>query len=328
MPELTGYRADSTDQAELEKLVEVLSDSERLLDETIGAALAETDVDRAISDVLERLGTQVGARRVILCEMIGRNRVTCTYEWSAHGVEPLAGSFANFNAKPFNDAWRDSFNEWGVAKASAGEGLDLCGAEHVVAVPVCAEGRRVGYGVVIDASEDMQADYVGLMRQSLAFAGVLLRKRNYANDKDRWNRRDSATGAQNGASLHAQARHLDRSEPLGLVSCDINGLRAINRVRGFEAGDAAIAWLAQAMLKCFRSDDVFRLGDDEFLAWLPVVNELAFSKRVEKLCAKILRGQVDVAFAQKWYPSWENKDIDQLIDEMDDLRIKGKREGR
>ena len=27
MPELTGYRADSTDQAELEKLVEVLSDS-------------------------------------------------------------------------------------------------------------------------------------------------------------------------------------------------------------------------------------------------------------------------------------------------------------
>lgn len=60
MPELTGYRADSTDQAELEKLVEVLSDSERFLDETIGAALAETDVDRAISDVLERLGTQVG----------------------------------------------------------------------------------------------------------------------------------------------------------------------------------------------------------------------------------------------------------------------------
>ena len=45
------------------------------------------------------------------------------------------------------------------------------------------------------------------------------------------------------------------------------------------------------------------------------------------LCAKISRGQVDVAFAQKWYPSWENKDIDQLIDEMDDLRIKGKREG-
>ena len=145
------------------------------------------------------------------------NRVTCTYEWSAHGVEPLAGSFANFNVKPFSDAWRDSFNERGVAKASAGEGLDLCGAERVVAVPVCAEGRRVGYGVVIDASEDMQADYVGLMRQSLAFAGVLLRKRNYANDRDRWNRRDSATGAQNRASLYAQARHLDRSEPLGLV---------------------------------------------------------------------------------------------------------------
>lgn len=123
MPELTGYRADSTDQAELEKLVEVLSDSERLLDETIGAALAETDVDRAISDVLERLGTQVGARRVILCEMIGRNRVTCTYEWSAHGVEPLAGSFANFNVKPFNDAWRDSFNEWGLRRPRQARGL-------------------------------------------------------------------------------------------------------------------------------------------------------------------------------------------------------------
>ena len=151
MPELTGYRADSTDQAELEKLVEVLSDSERLLDETIGAALAETDVDRAISDVLERLGTQVGARRVILCEYdFGRNRVTCTYEWSAHDVERLAGAaLANFNAKPFNDAWRDSFNEWGVAKASAGEGLDLCGAEHVVAgARVCrgpSRGVRRGH---------------------------------------------------------------------------------------------------------------------------------------------------------------------------------------
>ncbi len=327
MSGLADHRADSTDEAEQAKLVEVLSESERILDETIGATLAETDVDRAISDVLKRLGTQVGARRVILCEMIGRNKVTCTYEWSASGVEPLAGSDESFNFKPYSDAWRDAFNEQGVAMASAGEGLDLYGAERVVAVPVCAEGQRVGYGVVIDAPEDMQAEYVGLMRQTIVFTGVLLRRRNYAHDKDRWNRRDSATGAQNRASLYAQARRLDKSEPLGLVSCDINGLRAINRMQGFEAGDAAIAWLAKAMLKCFRSEDVFRLGDDEFLAWLPVVNELAFSKRVEKLCAKILRGQVDVAFAQKWYPSWENKDIDQLIDEMDDLRLQGKGRG-
>lgn len=326
MSGLAGHRADSTDEADTAQLVEMLSEGERVLDETIGAAFAEPDVDRAISDVLERLGTHVGARRVILCEMIGRNKVTCTYEWSACGAEPLAGRLEDFNFKPYSDAWRDAFNEQGMAAATAGEGLDLGGAERIVTVPVCVEGRRVGYGAVIDAPVGAQAGYAGLMRHMIAFVGVLLRKRNDANDKDRWNRRDPATGAQNRASLYAQARHLDKSEPLGLVSCDINGLRAINRMRGFEAGDAAIAWLANAMLKCFRSEDVFRLGDDEFLAWLPVVNELAFSKRVEKLCAKLLRGQVEVAFAQKWYPSWENKDIDQLIDEMDDLRLQGKHE--
>jgi len=88
-------------------------------------------------------------------------------------------------------------------------------------------------------------------------------------------RTDPLTGIGNRRALldaapAVLAASLRASQPLAVVMVDVDGLKLRNDTGGHQAGDRALVRLAEAWQQVVRaSDQVFRIGGDEFVAVLP-----------------------------------------------------------
>ncbi len=78
----------------------------------------------------------------------------------------------------------------------------------------------------------------------------------------------------------------EQNNPVGIVSCDIDGLKLVNDNLGHYAGDLLIKLAGNILRSSFReSDTVFRIGGDEFLALIPFGDD----ETVQSICHTILR---------------------------------------
>ncbi|EGO63993.1 diguanylate cyclase domain-containing protein [Acetonema longum] len=97
---------------------------------------------------------------------------------------------------------------------------------------------------------------------------------------------DSLTGLYNRAYFQQEMRRLagGRQLPVGIVVCDVDGLKLINDTLGHEHGDTLIIAVARILTECFRDSDVVaRIGGDEFAILLPRIS----SSVLERICRRI-----------------------------------------
>lgn len=83
---------------------------------------------------------------------------------------------------------------------------------------------------------------------------------------------DPLTGLYNRSYFEQDLRRLEggRHFPVGLIMCDLDGLKLINDTLGHDTGDALLVAAAKVIREPFREGDmVARIGGDEFAVLLP-----------------------------------------------------------
>ncbi|OGP94999.1 MAG: hypothetical protein A2157_03105 [Deltaproteobacteria bacterium RBG_16_47_11] len=83
--------------------------------------------------------------------------------------------------------------------------------------------------------------------------------------------RDPLTGLYNRAYFEEGMRRLEsyRFARVGIIMCDVDGLKLINDILGHSAGDSILMAAADIIKECFRAGDVAaRVGGDEFAVLL------------------------------------------------------------
>ncbi len=83
---------------------------------------------------------------------------------------------------------------------------------------------------------------------------------------------DSLTGLCNRTYFEEESRRAEcgRYKSVGLILCDVDGLKLVNDTMGHDAGDAILVAVADIVKKSFRkSDIVARIGGDEFAVLIP-----------------------------------------------------------
>ena len=86
-------------------------------------------------------------------------------------------------------------------------------------------------------------------------------------------------------SIARRARH---KTPSALLFVDVDGLKMLNDSYGHGAGDAALVYIAEAMVRAVRRTDlVARLGGDEFAILLDHAEEANASDTAERLANEV-----------------------------------------
>lgn len=99
---------------------------------------------------------------------------------------------------------------------------------------------------------------------------------------------DSLTGLYNRGYFEEEMRRLDsnRHDCVGIVICDVDGLKMVNDNLGHGRGDQQLKAASRVILQAFRgSDAVARIGGDEFAVLLPN----ATCALVEEACRRLNR---------------------------------------
>ncbi len=97
---------------------------------------------------------------------------------------------------------------------------------------------------------------------------------------------DQATGLYNRAFFEAELRRLSdqRYQPVGVIVCDIDGLKFINDTLGHDTGDILIAAAAYMLASCFGAGDVVaRIGGGEFGIIMPNSDPAVVGEACERI---------------------------------------------
>lgn len=135
--------------------------------------------------------------------------------------------------------------------------------------------------------------------------------------------KDALTGVLNRQSFYATISN-GVKDINGIVTIDMNGLKAINDKEGHAAGDKALETLAFCFNNASTSKDiVFRLGGDEFVIVCKRESEDDVQRLVESIRKKVSETKYSCAIGYSFCPD-EEKNIDDMLRESDKMMYEDK----
>jgi diguanylate cyclase (GGDEF)-like protein len=113
---------------------------------------------------------------------------------------------------------------------------------------------------------------------------------------------------------------------VGILNCDIMGLKTVNDSLGHHAGDEMLIRTAGCLREVFSKENVYRIGGDEFIVICAGISREQMEQDIEKLKEVMDRREVSMAMGFVWSSDGVKENIDHLFVQADELMYVRKRD--
>lgn len=150
-----------------------------------------------------------------------------------------------------------------------------------------------------------------------------LKRRNLVKMLSHMSYTDQLTKIGNRYAMDEHIEKMPDGESVGVVFCDVTGLKKINDTEGHKAGDNLILRACGSLKRVFAGYMLFRIGGDEFLVLCPGIMEEELKKKVWMLKKDIKENNVILAVGAVWQKDGK-KNIDRLLSESERMMYEDK----
>ena len=326
---------DNTAQEQQSRMINSYQKMESVANEGMRVALQAKTPDQSLEVILEYLGKALHGERTYIFERNAKGNDDNTYEWVANGVEPAIQLLQDLPADVCANWYRNFQEDKNImihdledireSDPLQYENLKRQDIHSLVVVPLYDDKKIIGfYGVDNPPKEAL--NYTETMLQIMAhFIIASLRRRELVKQLTSMSYRDRLTQLGNRFAMDEYVKRVCPEDSIGVVYCDITGLKRINDSQGHEAGDRLILRACECLREVFRGNGLFRIGGDELLALCPGITEKKLEDEVRALKQNMPKYDVVMAVGAVWRTD-SKVGIDQLLTEADRLMYADKAE--
>ena len=319
---------DSTAQKQQSRAIDSYQKMEALANEGLRVALQAETPDQSLEIILEYLGNAVKGERTYIIERNAKGNDDNTYEWVANGVMPAKDMLQDVPAEVCANWYRNFSVDKSImihdledireSEPRQYEILKCQDIHSLVVVPLYDDKKIIGfYGV--DNPPKGALDYAETMLQIMAhFIIASIKRRELVKQLQNMSYRDQLSQFGNRFAMDEYVARMCPDESIGVVYCDITGLKRVNDTKGHAEGDRLILNACDCLKEVFDGYGLFRIGGDELLALCPGIAEDALDQKVAKLRRIMPEYEVVMAVGAVWRPD-SKAGIDRLLSEADRL---------
>ncbi len=285
---------------------------ESMINDGLRQALSAPTPELSLKVLMEYLGKSLHSDRVYIFEETENHTFNNTYEWCATGVAPHKENLQNVPYQAV-ELWYESFhrNQNVLIKdlelirdedPAAYRYLAPQEIRSLVVSPLIFHQKIIGfYGADNPPQEFL--NHISTMFQVLGhFITSIIRRRDLVKRLENLSYYDQLTGVKNRHGMNEFVANVPHNKSIGLVYCDVMGLKKINDSNGHLEGDAMLIRTCECLKKIFPADSVFRIGGDEFLIMQSDIDAQTLEQQVRRLRESMPDYNIMLAIGSVWSP--------------------------
>ena len=309
---------------------------QKFITDMIHYASAAESPDQILRHIVQYIGENLASDRAYIFEESSDGTFNNTYEWCREGVSEEIYNLQNVPFEGLIDVWYAEYEkchniiiydveEYRSISESVYQIPKPQGVKRLVTGPIEIDGKYVGfYGVDNPPIEIMEniSQLIDMMEFVLV---MMIKLRNYSRKLEEIAMIDELTKCGNRLALNwAFGGKFDVSQSMGVIMCDLNGLKKRNDSYGHEAGDQYLSDAADVLKHAFSKENIYRIGGDEFVVVLLGWDEQQICESIRRVKSDAQEREVSFsvgyAFRDKAADSF-----DDLLREADQWMYKDKR---
>lgn len=307
---------------------------EALVNDCLIETHSTTDPDESIRIMLRFIGEKLNCSRVDIYEMDQGKWLKHTYGWPEREDDDT--ELAEADKIAYLQEWYETFNhnepilitDVDKLKVEAPE-LEQCfqidDSRTIILVPLLCRKELRGIIRMDDSLIELPKNAAQLGQMLSHFIVSILERRDLMRYLEYLGYHDQLTGALNRHALEERVEDKEDDQPMGLVVCDIIGLKNINDIQGHQGGDRAIRQVYDTLTRVFTAKEIYRTGGDEFLAICHCQEESEFEIQVDLLRREIMANNCSLSVGTAWAGEG-GKDFVKLLKLADERMYKEKEE--